>query len=296
MDLNRLRMFVAVAETGSFTAAAQRLSTTKAMVSQQVKRLETELGVTLLSRTTRRVVPTEAGAELLAECAPLLRQAEDALTRAARMRHELRGTLRLTAPVDFATAVVAPAVAAFSRVHPQMQIELIATDEVVDLVAGGIDVAVRMGWLKDSSLRATRLGEFQQWVVGSPTYLAETGPVTQPEDLAQRRWIALSLLRSPLSWRFESPYRTVEVRMRAPLRTDSPQALAALARGGAGMTVVADIAAREDVAAGRLVRVLPEWALPAGGIYAVYPPGRHTPEKTHAFIELFRQHLENAAR
>ncbi|MFT4173692.1 MAG: LysR substrate-binding domain-containing protein [Rhodocyclaceae bacterium] len=297
MDLNRLRLLVAVADTGSFTAAAERMGTTKAMVSQQIKRLESDLGVTLLSRTTRRVSLTEPGAELVEECAPLLRQTEEAVARVARNRDQLRGTLRITAPVDFASEVVAPVVAAFSRQHPDMQIELIATDEVIDMVAGGINLALRMGWLKDSTLRATQLGRFEQWIIASPAYAAQIGPLTRPEQLAHCRWVALSLLRTPLSWSFEAADgERVDVRMRAPLRTDSPLAMTALVRHGAGVSAMADLSAQKAVAAGELVRLLHDWHLPAGGIYAVHPPGRHIPEKVRAFIDAFRHHLSNTAQ
>ncbi|MEC5397054.1 LysR family transcriptional regulator [Uliginosibacterium sp. H1] len=295
MDLNRLRVFVAVADAGGFTAAAERLGSTKALVSQQVARLEAELGVMLFSRTTRRVTLTEAGTELFADSAPLIAQAESALARVAQGGEALRGTLRITAPVDFAAGMVAPALARFAAAHPDMQFDLVAADTVLDMVAARIDIAFRMGWLRDSTQRAVMLGEVQQWVVCTPDYLASHGPIDHPSQLAEHRWIALSLLPAPLSWRFsrhgDEQSEDLTVRMRAALRTDSPTTLNALACEGAGVTASADMVVREDVEAGRLVRVLADWQLPAAGIYAVYPPGRHVPAKSKAFIAAFREYL-----
>ncbi|MDQ8023056.1 MAG: LysR family transcriptional regulator [Moraxellaceae bacterium] len=292
MDLNRLRVFVAVAEAGGFTAAAERLGSTKALVSQQIARLEAELGVTLFSRTTRRVTLTEAGSELFADSAPLIAQAESALARVAQGGDALRGTLRITAPVDFAAGMVAPALARFAAEHPDMQFELVAADTVLDMVAARIDIAFRMGWLRDSTQRAVMLGEVQQWVVCTPAYLAAHGPISHPSQLAEHRWIALSLLPAPLSWRFQREDEELTVRMRASMRTDSPTTLKALVCEGAGITATADMVVQDEVKAGRLLRVLPDWQLPTAGIYAVYPPGRHVPAKSKAFIAAFREFLK----
>ncbi|TJZ76308.1 LysR family transcriptional regulator [Chitiniphilus eburneus] len=289
IDLGRLTLFVTVVETGGFTAAADRLGLAKAVVSQQVARLERDLGVTLLARTTRRVTLTEAGEAFYGDCVPLLRQAEAVLDSAARDHAVPHGTLRVTASTDYAASVVAPLIAAFAAHYPALQIELIASNEVVDLVETRIDVAIRMGWLRDSSLHALQLGSFGQWLLASPAYLARAGAIERPEDLASHRWIALNLLSAPLHWQFERDGEAVPVRMRAPLRVNSPQVLHSLLLHDAGVSVLPDYLAHEEVLAGRLIRLLPEWALPRGGIYAVYPASRHLPAKSRAFIDFLKE-------
>lgn len=290
IDLNSLLTFAAVAEAGGFTAAADRLGTTKARVSLAIGRLESELGTTLFSRTTRRVTLTEAGEALHARCVPLLREAQTVLAEVAEGEGaELGGTLRLTASVDHASQSLAGVVAAFAALHPRLQIELRTSDRVVDLVKDGLDLGLRMGWLRDSTLRATRLGDFDQYLVTSPAYLERHPAPAAPEDLANHTWVALTLLPTPLTWTFtreDGESRTV--RMNAPLRTDSAGTLRALLRHGAGVSVLDQLSAEASIARGELVRLLPEWRLPRGGIYAVHPPGRHVPAKVRAFIDFYK--------
>lgn len=291
VDLNALRSVAAVAETGGFTAAAERLGATKARVSQDVARLEARLGTGLFVRTTRRTTLTEAGEALLREGLEPLRRLEAALAELGQPRSAgLAGSLRIASTADHASQGLARAVAAFAALHPQLQVELRSSDRVVDLVAEGIDVAIRIGWLRDSSLRATRLGGFEQHLVAAPEYLARRGTPRRPEDLAAHDWVALSLLRSPLTWTFVSrggQRRTV--RMTSRLRTDAALPLRALVEAGAGLSVMDQFNAEAGVAAGALVRLLPQWQLPSGGIHAVWPPGRHTPAKVRAFVDFYAQ-------
>lgn len=286
-DLNALPVFAAVAEAGGFTAAAQQLGVAKAKVSLDIARLEARLGVTLFSRTTRRVALTEAGQALYAQCIPQLRGLQEALAQAGG-EQELGGTLRISAAVDYAAHTVAPAVAAFAVLHPRLEIDVRTSDRVVDMLKEGIDVALRMGWLRDSSLRAAKLGEFEQHVLASPAYLERMPPIADPSDLAAHEWIALTLLPAPLTWNFTSAKghkRTVRVGAR--LRTDSVGTLRGLLQSGFGISVMDQFSSDDAVSAGRLVRVLPGWTLPRGGLYAVYPPGRYVPVKVRAFIDFY---------
>lgn len=290
-DLNAVLVFAAVAEAGGFTAAAERLGLSKARVSLEVSRLESRLGLSLLTRTTRRVQLTEAGQTLLDECVPALRGVQDALAGLGRAG-ELRGTLRIACTVEHAQQSLAPAVAAFARLHPQLQLELRSSDRVADLVQEGIDVAFRRGWLRDSTLRATRLGHFAQQVVTSPAYLRRVGEPQTPEDLARLDWVALSLLPTPLTWRFTGPDGAQRsVRMAGRLRCDSAATLRALLVEGAGVSVLDQPSTEALVARGELVRLLPQWSLPEGGIYAVYAPGRHVAAKVRAFIAFYQARL-----
>lgn len=292
LDLNSLPIFAAVVQAGSFTAAAERLGCTKTKVSLHIRQLERRLGATLLSRTTRQVRLTQAGEQFYLDCQPLLDGIQAAIGRIDSDRQQLSGLLRIAAPMDHAAQSLGPAVAEFARRHPALQIELCTSDRVADLLKQGIHLAIRMGWLKDSSLRASKLGSFEQYLLAAPTYLAQAGTPQTPEELSQHQWLEFTPLPTPLTWtlsRGAEQLRTVHLHAR--LKADSTGAVRALLRAGAGIAVLEQFAAAEDLASGRLVRLLPDWQLPSGGIYAVYPPGDHVPAKVRAFVEFYRQYL-----
>jgi DNA-binding transcriptional LysR family regulator len=300
IDLNSLVVFDAVVESGSFTSAAERLGVAKAKVSIQVSRLEARLGITLFNRTTRQVTLTDAGRVLHAECQPLLIGFQEAMDRLAMDRDgpdksSLSGTLRLSTTVDHAVQSLAPAISRFASLHPALQIDLRTGDRVTDLVGEGIDLAIRLGWLRDSSLRAVKLGEFEQHVVASPAYLKRAGRPKRPEELSGHEWVALTLLPTPLTWKF-TPHagEACSVHVKSRLRVDSPGALRSMLRHGAGISVLDQYTAEEGVKEGYLVRVLADWSLPRAGIYAVYPPGRHVAAKIRAFIDFYRDFLQRA--
>jgi DNA-binding transcriptional LysR family regulator len=293
IDLNSLLVLDAVVESGGFTAAADRLGIAKAKVSIQIRRLEELLGVTLFIRTTRQVTLTDEGRALHLECQPLLRGIEEAVEQIGAVKAELTGVLRLSTTVDHAVQSLAPAIARFAALHPKLQIDLRTGDRVTDLVVEGIDLSIRLGWLRDSSLRAAKLGEFDQYVVASPAYVRKHGRPRRPEELSEHEWVALTLLPTPLTWKFASTKGEAKViHMKSRIKVDSPGALRALLRKGAGLSALDLYSAQEDLRSGALVRVLENWELPRGGIYAVYPSGRHVPVKVRAFIEFYRTYLQ----
>ena len=289
LDLNDLPVFLALVEAGGFTAAAERLGCAKTRVSLVIKRLETRLGVTLFHRTTRSVRLTDAGEHLYRECAPLLESLGRAVAASSSPEAGLSGELRITAPESYAEQILTPAVLAFRERHPELRIELRSGDRVSDLLSEGIDVAIRLGWLRDSSQRATRLGTFQQWAVAAPDYLRHHGMPRVPEDLADHRWVAFSPLRSPLTWTFRRGAESRRVQVQAGLSTNTTSTVRSLLLQGAGISVIADLSARAAVDSGDLVRLLPEWTLPEGGVYAVYPPGRYVPARVRRFVDFLRQ-------
>ncbi len=292
IDLNALTIFDCVAQAGGFTAAADRLGVAKARVSLQIARLERQLGVALFARTTRQVSLTDAGRALHAQCQPLLRSLSDALAQAGGDQGELSGLLRISTTAMQASHSVGPALVEFARLHPRLQVDLRTGDKVADMVGEGIDLSFRMGWLRDSTHRAIKLGEFSQYVVAAPDYLRQRGVPRQPQQLAQHDWVALSLLPTPLTWKFShADGKEVVVHMAARMQVDSPAALLALVECGAGVSSLEALTVQESIAAGRLVRVLPRWTLPTGGVYAVLPPGRHVPAKVRAFIDFYKTWL-----
>lgn len=292
IDLNSLSIFDALAEAGSFTAAADRLGVAKAKVSLQIARLERALGVQLFARTTRRVTLTDAGRALHAQCQPLLHNLAEVLSAAGGHGGELSGQLRIAATVLQATQSLAGALAAFAELHPRLVIDLRTGDQVADMLADGIDVSFRMGWLRDSSQRAIQLGEFAQYIVAAPDYLRRRGRPSRPEQLAAHAWLTLSLLPAPRTLALSHPDgRQAKVQLQSRMQVNSANALLALAECGAGITAMEALTAKAALKEGRLVRLLPAWQLPRGGMYAVLPPGRHVAPKARAFIDFYRAWL-----
>jgi DNA-binding transcriptional LysR family regulator len=180
--------------------------------------------------------------------------------------------------------------AAFHRLHPQLQIDLVINDQINDLIAERFDLAIRIGWLRDSNLRAARLGSFRQLLVATPAYLAEHGMPRRPEDVAMHGWIAMSALTTPLRWTFTRGRTRRTVRMRQVMQANNAAAIRALVLAGAGMSVLPDYLAQDDIQAGRLQVVLAQYQLVEGGIHAVYPDPQ-PPAKVRAFIDFMRDRL-----
>jgi DNA-binding transcriptional LysR family regulator len=295
INLNRLAYFAAVVDAASFTRAADRLGITKAVVSQQVARLEQELKAGLLFRTTRRVEPTEAGRVLHARCVMILREAEAALAELAQTNAEPTGLLRIAAPNDYGTSTLAPLAAAFSKKFPACRVDLKLADAKTDLVANQIDLSIRVGWLDDSSLQARRIGSFRQLLVAAPG-VVKRGAAAQPSDLAALPFVANSALREPLQWQFaKSDFERETVRMTETLTINATPAVLAATLAGAGLSVLPDFLAMNEIKAGRLVHVLPGWTLPAGGIHAVYPAARFRPPKVTAFVAMLMEEHRRVA-
>ena len=286
MNLNRLAYFAAVVDAGSFTRAAERLGISKAVVSQQVARLEEEVGTTLLVRTTRKVYPTEAGRMFHARCTVILREAEDAFGELGQAVAAPTGTLRVTAPFDHGISRVVPAVIEFTRRYPACNVDLSLGDRSIDFVAEGFDMAVRVGWLVDSSLQARRIGSFRQLLVCAPELRPASSALSTPDGLEALPFVANKALREPLEWYFtRNESEKAAVRMQATISVDATMAVHAAVLAGAGFSVLPDFLVAADLASARLIHMLPEWALPSGGIHAVFPPARYRPSKVSAFVK-----------
>ncbi|MEI3851259.1 MULTISPECIES: LysR family transcriptional regulator [Ensifer] len=290
VNLNRLSHFVAVVESGSFTAAADRLGLAKAAVSHQVAQLEKELGTTLLVRTTRRLSPTATGQRFYERAALILRDAEEAVGAVSAETEIPSGTLTLTAPLDYGAKVVTNAVAAYLHAYPTMRVDLSFNDTVLDMIEKRLDLAIRAGWLIDSSERAKRIGTFEQYLVASPAYAARLGKPTHPEHLAEASWIANGALKAPLDWIFtRAAGERTTILGKALVTADSTDSAHCCVVAGIGVAVLPDYQVRGDIAEGRLVRLLADWALPAGGIHVVYPPSHFRPARVRAFVEILQR-------
>lgn len=289
INLNRLVVFVAVVETGSITAAAKRLGLAKTMVSAHMQKLEAEIGSNLLVRTTRRLHLTEAGTQFYEACQKILQDTEVAIAQANSNTRQLRGKLRISVSIDYGASVIAPLAAQLSKQHPDLRIEIIASDHRVDMVAEGIDVSIRIGRLADSSHKAALIAPFDEWLVTSPDFFAGNLPES-PEQLNVYPFVGLSVLPNPLHWTFtRNNFASVTLRFHSSIMTNTTLAIQAAVLAGAGIAVLPDYSVKKDIAEGRLVRLLPEWSLPGGGIYAVFPALIQRSQKVSVFIEALKQ-------
>lgn len=290
VNLNRLITFVAVVDAGSLTAAAERLGLAKSMVSKHMQLLEVEVGVSLLVRSTRKLGLTEAGRAFYEASRQLLQSAEQAIQQARTGSDTPQGTLRVAAPIDYGVMVVAPVLSQLRDRYPALKVELICGDSLIDLIAEGIDVTVRLGKLTDSGYMASRVGGLTRWLVASPAFIARHGMPAAPEDLAPLPYISLTVLRQPNLFTMEDGAGNErEVRMRNTVfSTNTAYACRAAALAGDGVLRATTFAVREDVATGRLVRLLPEWTLVGGDIHAVFPASPHLPQKVRVFIDALK--------
>jgi DNA-binding transcriptional LysR family regulator len=296
VNLNRLAIFVAVVDAGSLTAAAARLGLAKTMVSTHMQRLEAEVGASLLIRTTRRLSVTEAGRAFYDASVKILRATEEALSAVSGATAPVRGTLRVSSPIDYGALAVAPALVELRREHPQLDVELICIDHYVDLIADGIDVAIRLGRLADSNYRAVKLGTFVKWVVASPAFVDTWGMPRTPAELSAMPFNAMTVLPHPLTLDLHSDNGDNEtVRCESAFRVNTADACRAATLAGGGFGLLTDFSIGGDIASGRLVRMLPQWSTEPASIQAIFPPTSHPPAKVRALIETFKRLLAQAA-
>jgi DNA-binding transcriptional LysR family regulator len=289
IDLNHLAVFAAVAETRGFSSAARKLSLPKSTVSRSISVLESCLGVRLLHRTTRRVSMTTAGSELHGRIAPLLASLLQSADKLAQGRDQPAGLLRVTASVDFGSAVLAEIVARFVARHPEVSVDMHLSNEVLDLEARGFDVALRLSGkrLADSSLSARKAGRITLQLFASPAYLARRGTPRLPGDLADHEHV----VHRTSSIVLDGPSGPVKVALRGRIRCDDMLFARAALRAGAGIGVLPSFLAQRDCSAGDLVRVLPRWVVPSGEIWVVWPGGKDVPAKVTAFRQFVLEAL-----
>lgn len=290
LNLQRMTTFVAVVDTGSFTAAAAALGQTKAVVSFNIRQLENELGVTLLLRSTRRITLTEAGAIFYQRGVELLKAAESLQDEVRGSHVGLSGELRITSTPEYGAQVIIPALAAFSRLHPLLRIRHVGSSHHADLIAERFDVAIRLGQLADSRYHAAQISRFAILPVASPEWLAGN-PIDSVDALAQAEWIIHERLSAPLRWTVTDASgqgALLEIRRPARLFADSAQALMAFALAGAGVALLPEWLVKKELECGRLVHLLPDYSFTQQGVYAVYPDARHVSAKVRVFIDYLR--------
>jgi len=286
------RMFVTVLETGSFAAAAQRLGTSSGQASKLVSKLEADLGVRLLHRTTRALSPTEAGQAYFDRLRGLLDEfdALDTETRNAALLP--RGKIRLSAPLSFGTIRLAPHLASFAKTYPDIALEVQFSDRLVNLVDEGFDMAIRVGKPRDTTLIARKLCSAELIIAAAPAYLAANGIPETPQDLTHHDCLLDTNSRDPKTWRFA---QNQKVAVNGRLTFSNASVCMIAAEAGLGIAASPDFVLADSLAAGRLVRLLAGYAEAPMGVFALYPSGRHLALKMRVLIDFLAQHLPNSA-
>jgi DNA-binding transcriptional LysR family regulator len=283
-DIAALRLFTRVARLASFSAAARESGLSQSQASRIVADLEAELGARLLSRTTRAVVPTEAGGEFLARIEPIL-AALDQAEHSVREGGELRGLLRMSMPTSFGVRDVIPRLAAFGARHPSLRIELQLQDRAQDLIRDAVDVALRLGRLADSTATARLLATIPRVVVAAPDYLARNGSPAVPEDLAHHRIVGGSAAAVPNAWKFARDGRECALRLEAHFVTNENEGAVAAAAAGFGITSTSFWSCRRELESGALVRLLAGWRMAGIPLHAYFPMGKATRAAGRAAVD-----------
>ncbi len=289
MDLNDIVVFTKVAETKSFTGAADALGLPKSTVSRKLAQLEERLGVRLVQRTTRKLALTDIGEMYYERCSRIVHDVLAAEQLVTDMQATPRGRLRITATVDFSTRWLGDIVAAFLANHPDINIELESSDEVVDLIEDGFDVAVRFGPMPESTLIARKLCSLSLVLAASPAYLART-PMKSIDDLDAAEHVLFTPTTATQAWTLFNGDQTHEFGRPARFASNNYGAVRDVALAGGGVALLSEFMVSEDLTAGRLLRVLPDWSTKQTEVHAVYPARHNLPPR----LTLFLDHLAKA--
>jgi DNA-binding transcriptional LysR family regulator len=294
--IQALRLFVRVVDLGSFSKAATEAGIGQPAATKQVAQLEKQLGARLLHRSTQGVSATEVGQLYYDKCRLILHHVEEAESLASLLQSQLSGVLRITSSVAFGRRVLAPLVMRFMRANPALQVDLSFDDRYVNLVEQGLDLAVRMGRLADSTLGARHLGMNPWVIVAAPAYLAAHPAPTRPEQLSEHPALIYSTVQGDARWLLsggdDDGQQTVSVPVAGRLRSNNLSTLLAAAREGLGLAALPLYVAHGAIQAGSLVPVLGRWSLPAQEVHAVYPSPRLVPAKVTEFIAWLQGQLE----
>jgi DNA-binding transcriptional LysR family regulator len=286
--------FVRVVDTGSFTVAARQMRVGQPAISKIVAQLEERVGVTLLLRTTQGLSPTEAGERFYEHAKRAVQEADEAELKARGAGTALTGRLRIGGAVTFSRLHVVPRLRKFLAMHPALDVEVILDDRNVDLVEAGIDVALRMGNLQDSSLTARKIGQNPRVVVGAPSYFAEAGEPASPADLVFHQGVIYDQRGGGTVWTFTQGTAEAAVTIKGRVRLTAAEGVREAVFDGLGLAVASEWMFAPEIASGRVRRVLQDWYLPPIDLWAVFPSGRNVSTKARAFANFIEQELGTA--
>jgi DNA-binding transcriptional LysR family regulator len=287
--LAAMEAFVLVVDTGSFSAAARRLKVGQPAVSKLVAQLEERLGVKLLVRTTRGLTATEAGLNYYERARRSIEEADEAESAARGAGSSLTGRLRICGAVTFASIHLMPRLPEFLTRHPELEMEVVLDDRNIDLVQEGIDVALRMGQLSDSSLTAKRIASGRHVVVGTPAYFARTGEPTAPDDLAAHQAVIYDQEGGGRDWTFQRDDAEIAVTLKGRLRVSAAEGVRAAVLADAGIAVASEWMFSPEIADRTVQMVLQDWELPRIDLWAVFPAGRTATTKARTFTQFVQE-------
>ncbi|RAZ92850.1 LysR family transcriptional regulator [Mesorhizobium hawassense] len=284
-DLNDIAVFVRVAQFESFSRAAHALGMPVSTVSRRVTALEEKLGVTLLHRTTRKLSLTAQGRAYYNQCSEPLSELFDAEGVLTQTQKQPEGLLRISAPAILGQEPFYEFLSSFLKTYPHIQADLFITNQFLDLIAENIDVAIRFGELRDSSLIAQRIGKSVRYVVATPEYLHGRIPLSRPEDLRQHRCVLLQARNNEVEWHLVSGKKSIKLHVSGPVAARDFQAVSAFTYRGHGIGLLPSTYCDAQIASGELVRLLPDWSSPEIFVHAVYPTRRFLPAKLQVFLD-----------
>ena len=285
MDLNDIVVFTKVVETRSFTGAAEQLGLPKSTVSRKLAQLEERLGVRLVQRTTRKLALTEIGEAYYERAARIVADLAAAEQVVTDMQATPRGRLRMTAPIDLSSQYLGTIISAFSTLHPDVNVELDATDRVVDLIEEGYDVGIRIGPLPESTLIARKLTSFEAVLCASPAYLAKRPAPTTVDEMEEHDKVLFLPSARTTGWTMIKGDQTFELARPARFASNNILAVRAAVLAGAGVSAMAEFMVACDIADGRLIRIMDGWHSPSTDINAVYPARQNLPPRLSLFLE-----------
>jgi DNA-binding transcriptional LysR family regulator len=296
-DLNDMMLFIALIDSGSFTIAADRLNIPKANLSRKISRLEQQLGVTLLERTTRSQRITEAGSHYLVHCRRISQEIELADASISELLKEVKGKLRIGVSVGIGHEIIKPVLGQFMRQYPAINLQLNLLNSRVDLIEEGYDLVIRIGELVDSRLIAKRLGTVCRKVYASPAYIESHGEINSIEQLSQMNFLMMSRIQNNERLLLTSKEKQYEFRVMPRMLVDDFLILKQMIIEDLGVAVIPDYMCEQELESGKLIQVLPNWGMPDVDVYALYPKHRLNVPKVKAFFDfiqtVFKQRLIN---
>lgn len=285
MDLNEIAVFVKVVEMGSFSRAARQLGMPNSTVSAKVSALEKRLGVILIRRTTRKLFVTEAGQAFFERCGQGLERLKEAEDEISINQKDPQGRLRITAPISLGAVVLPTIMSEFRKKYPKVALDIELTDRSVDLISEGFDLAVRAGHLKDSGLKAKKLGTVYFAPFASPQYLKSFGTPRSPKDLRDHSCLRFTAIQDPV-WRLVNGKQSIAVSIQPMIQANELNLIRALTVSGQGIALLPTFLCVQDLQQQKLIRILPEWRTASNPVHFVFPDQKFAPPKIAAFMSL----------
>ena len=283
-DLNEIMVFTKVAELGGFSKATKSLGMPVSTVSRKVSDLEERLGITLLQRTTRKLSLTRSGEQYFKQCADILSGLDEAETQVTKLQSQPEGTLKISVPVGMGAGRFIDFLQEFMAKYPKLEVELLVTNQFVDLVAEGVDVALRFGELSDSSLVARKLGTDRRMLVAAPSYLKKAKPLVHPQDLREHKCILFKSRSIETHWELTREKSRVRVAVKGAVKANDMLTIREFAVNGAGIALLPEMSCIDELASGQLKQVLPEWKTLIAPAHAVYVSRKFLPARIEVFL------------